>query len=228
MQPTRKKASKYTGVFRAGNKWKAQLQHRNACIYLGIYDTEEKAAEVYNIEKAKVLAAEDAGTQPDIFYNNKKRGGGGASPRNSGGSRRSKGERVTRASSAPIFEADATIGMETIANYGPTYTWNQQQQQQQQQQLYHLQQQQQQHDTSAYTTTATSASSLAPPASHLDAPIHGAATPKPKRVHLQVDGRKCGDLLDLIDLGSALASGGGNYSSDEIDALAATMSISNS
>ena len=114
MQPTRKKASKYTGVFRAGNKWKAQLQHRNACIYLGIYDTEEKAAEVYNIEKAKVLAAEDAGTQPDIFYNNKKRGGGGASPRNSGGSRRSKGERVTRASSAPIFEADAIFSANSL------------------------------------------------------------------------------------------------------------------
>ena len=41
MQPTRKKASKYTGFFRAGNKWKAQLQHKNACIYLGIYDTED-------------------------------------------------------------------------------------------------------------------------------------------------------------------------------------------
>ena len=49
------KASKYVGVFRAGTKWKAQLQHKNRSIYLGCFQTEEEAAQVYQLEKAKIL-----------------------------------------------------------------------------------------------------------------------------------------------------------------------------
>lgn len=52
------KASRYTGVFRAGLKWKAQLQHKNRSIYLGCYSTEEEAASVYQAEKARIMAIE--------------------------------------------------------------------------------------------------------------------------------------------------------------------------
>ena len=52
------KASRYTGVFRAGLKWKAQLQHKNRSIYLGCYSTEEEAASVYQAEKTRIMAIE--------------------------------------------------------------------------------------------------------------------------------------------------------------------------
>ena len=49
------KASRFTGVFRAGSKWKAQLQHKNRSIYLGCYATEEEAAAVYQAEKSRIM-----------------------------------------------------------------------------------------------------------------------------------------------------------------------------
>ena len=44
---SRVKASKYTGVFRAGKKWKSQAQCQGVQHYLGIFSTEEEAHEAY-------------------------------------------------------------------------------------------------------------------------------------------------------------------------------------
>jgi hypothetical protein len=49
---TRVKASKYTGVFRAGKKWKSQAQSQGVQHYLGIFATEEEAHEAYLRYKA--------------------------------------------------------------------------------------------------------------------------------------------------------------------------------
>ena len=49
----KKKASRFTGVFRAGKKWKSQVQHNGVQNYLGIYDSEEEASEAYQAYKAK-------------------------------------------------------------------------------------------------------------------------------------------------------------------------------
>lgn len=49
----KKKASRYVGVFRAGKKWKSQVQHNGIQNYLGIYNTEEEARDAYLIYKQK-------------------------------------------------------------------------------------------------------------------------------------------------------------------------------
>ena len=58
------KASRFTGVFRSGaHKWKAQLQYKNQCLYLGTFATEEEAAVAYQREKTRIQAVEQ-GIQP--------------------------------------------------------------------------------------------------------------------------------------------------------------------
>ena len=59
------KASRFTGVFRSGsNKWKAQLQYKNQCLYLGTFEHEEEAAMVYQREKARITALDQGVQQP--------------------------------------------------------------------------------------------------------------------------------------------------------------------
>jgi len=53
----KKKASRFTGVFRAGKKWKSQVQHNSVQNYLGIYDSEEEASRAYQEYKAKQAAS---------------------------------------------------------------------------------------------------------------------------------------------------------------------------
>jgi len=48
----KKKASRFTGVFRAGKKWKSQVQSNGVQNYLGIYDSEEEASRAYQEYKA--------------------------------------------------------------------------------------------------------------------------------------------------------------------------------
>ena len=63
--PAAGKASRFTGVFRSGQyKWKAQLQYKNQCLYLGTFVTEEEAAMAYQREKARIQALEQVIQQP--------------------------------------------------------------------------------------------------------------------------------------------------------------------
>ena len=63
--PSAGKASRFTGVFRSGQyKWKAQLQYKNQCLYLGTFVTEEEAAMAYQREKARIQALEQVIQQP--------------------------------------------------------------------------------------------------------------------------------------------------------------------
>ena len=49
-QVRQSKASKYRGVYRCGkDKWKAQIQIAGTQHYLGVFETQEKAAREYNL-----------------------------------------------------------------------------------------------------------------------------------------------------------------------------------
>lgn len=58
-QMYRQKASSFRGVYRCGKKWKSQIQIDGVQYYLGVFPTEDRAAEEYRIAARRLGKAED-------------------------------------------------------------------------------------------------------------------------------------------------------------------------
>jgi hypothetical protein len=67
------KASRFTGVFRAGKKWKSQIQQNGVQHYLGIFENEEDASEAYLQYKANHLASSSASDRPSLDTRKKRK-----------------------------------------------------------------------------------------------------------------------------------------------------------
>ena len=55
----RRKASSFRGVYRCGKKWKSQIQIDGVQYYLGVFPTEDRAAEEYRIAARRLGKSED-------------------------------------------------------------------------------------------------------------------------------------------------------------------------
>lgn len=58
-QMYRRKASSFRGVYRCGKKWKSQIQIDGVQYYLGVFPTEDRAAEEYRIAARRLGKPED-------------------------------------------------------------------------------------------------------------------------------------------------------------------------
>ena len=59
-QVYRRKASSFRGVYRCGKKWKSQIQIDGVQYYLGVFPTEDRAAEEYRIAAKRLGKSDDA------------------------------------------------------------------------------------------------------------------------------------------------------------------------
>ena len=59
-QMYRRKASSFRGVYRCGKKWKSQIQIDGVQYYLGVFPTENRAAEEYRIAAKRLGKSDDA------------------------------------------------------------------------------------------------------------------------------------------------------------------------
>lgn len=59
-QVHRRKASSFRGVYRCGKKWKSQIQIDGVQYYLGVFPTEDRAAEEYRIAAKRLGKVEDS------------------------------------------------------------------------------------------------------------------------------------------------------------------------
>ena len=58
-QMYRRKASSFRGVYRCGKKWKSQIQIDGVQYYLGVFPTEDRAAEEYRIAAKRLGKSDD-------------------------------------------------------------------------------------------------------------------------------------------------------------------------